>query len=136
VIPRYKRPNPKRKTPRAVHSERTAHLNGGHKRVRLYGAERMKRRDEIFARAGGRCEEMVVVATWGDPFIEAIFGPNTFRAVIRCPNRATQWSHAKHAARKCDCYSPTSIGACSIASCDGCHERRHAGGNGKPCPKK
>jgi len=124
MITRYKRPNPKRKTPRAVRSERTAHLNGGHKRVRLYGAERMKRRDEIFARAGGRCEEIL-----GRP---SAFYPG-FIYKFRCPNPATQWSHARHNSNKCDCYSPIAQGACSIASCDGCHEHRH---HPKACPKK
>jgi hypothetical protein len=124
MIARYKRPNPKRAKPRAVHSERTAHLNGGHNRVRLYGPAREKRRAEIFARAGGRCEETfheIVPSIGGDL--------NGEWMLVRCPNRATQWSHKKHSANKCDCLDPK----CSIASCDGCHERRH---HPKACPKK
>ena len=121
MIRQSKRIPTKRARPRVVHSERTAHLNGGHKRVRLYGSARDKRRAEVFERAGGRCEEMIPVADNGD----LSWGR------VRCLNRATEWSHSKHGARKCDCYSPTAKGACSIASCTECHQKRHNCG-GKP----
>lgn len=121
MISRYKRVNPKRKTPRAVHSERTAHLNGGHKRVRLYGAERMKRRAEIFARAGRYCEEIIRC-----PLPECNEGGVPWH-VYRCPNPPTEWSHAKHGSNKCDCTNP----ACNWASCTDCHRKRHNCG-GKP----
>lgn len=116
----------KRSKPRAVHSERTAHITG-HKRVRLHGAARDKRRAEVFERAGGRCEELKALTYSRVDGLPEI--------VVRCSNRATQWSHKRHAANKCDCYSPTAQGACSIASCDECHKKRHNAG-GKPCPKK
>jgi len=121
---RYARIPRKRKTPRAVHSERTEHVTG-HKRVRLYGKAREQRRAEIFARAGGRCEEIIEIR-----FTGVLGYPSS--NFMRCPNRATEWSHIKHGPRKCDCLSPN----CNIASCHECHVKRHAGGNGKPCPKK
>lgn len=108
----------KRKTLRAIHSERT----GSHKRERLYGAAKAKRRAEIFERAGGRCEELIEVRT--------MFPTHDCISYFRCRNRATEWSHIKHGPRKCDCM------ACGIASCTECHKRRHNGGNGKPCPAK
>jgi hypothetical protein len=125
VIARYKRPNPKRKTPRAVHSERTAHLNGGHKRVRLIGIAKTLRRLELFQRSRGRCED-----EWPEDCPEFMY--------IRCNRRINsdtydpaynprgmQWSHNRHAANKCDCM------ACGIASCAECHAKRHNAG-GKP----
>jgi hypothetical protein len=115
----------KRARPRVIHSERTAHI-AGHKRVRLTRKSDIdKRRAEVFERAGGRCEEWIVI---GPDYVEGFGACNKMK---RCPNRATQWSHAKHAARKCDCYSPTAAGACSIASCEDCHTKRHNCG-GKP----
>jgi len=123
---RRTRLKPRRATPRVVHSERTAHITG-HKRVRLYGAERDKRRAEVFQRAGGRCEEMrtsyVTHYEATPPY--SIFEP------VRCPNRATEWSHMRHGANKCDCLDPR----CNIASCSTCHAKRHNSG-GKPCPPK
>ena len=121
-----RRVKPKRETPRAIHSERSG---GEHKRVRLYGKAREARRAEVFERAGGRCEEIITVqrnVSWNR------WHPYFVPTQERCPNRATEWSHRKHAANKCDCFSPD----CSIASCHACHVKRHAGGNGKPCPKK
>jgi hypothetical protein len=122
---RQRKPVPrKRRKPRVVHSERTAHITG-HKRVRLTRkADIDKRRAEVFERAGGRCEEIL-------PAIVAPFSRKTLMAARRCPNRATEWSHKKHAANKCDCLSPD----CNIASCHECHIKRHNAG-GKPCPKK
>jgi len=116
TLPRSKPPRKKRSKPRAVHSERSG-LE--HKRIRLYGAARAKRREEIFARAGGKCEDLVPYRRfWFNGEIE--YG--------RCNNRATEWSHARHAANKCDCLDPK----CSIASCKDCHDKRH---NPKACPK-
>lgn len=115
-----RRPIPKRRQkPRVVHSERTEHITG-HKRIRLkmFSKAWYERRAEIFERAKGRCEEMI---GWGDGKRIAVY--------LRCPNRATEWSHARHGANKCDCLNP----ACSIASCAACHRRRH---NPKACPPK
>lgn len=105
---------PPRRKPRRVRSE----LFFGHKRVVLHGEARSKRRAEIFERAGGRCEEVTSIS-----FIPVLI-------TKRCPNRATEWSHTRHGANKCDCLDPR----CSIASCAECHKRRHAGG--KPVPVK
>lgn len=111
----------KRKRPRAVHSERTAHITGHQRVVLPKGSKaREQRRAEIFARAGGRCEERV---TYYGPFEGQTF-------MGRCMNKATEWSHARHGANKCDCLDPK----CSIASCTECHRKRHAGG--KPVPRK
>ena len=121
TIQKRTKPPAKRKTPRAVHSERTAHITG-HKRIRLYGNAREQRRAEIFARAGGRCEEMV----WS---VQGMAG-NYKWGFYPCRNYATEWSHLKHGPNKCDCLDPK----CSIASCTECHRRRHAGG--KPVPRK
>lgn len=111
-----KRIPPKRKTPRTIHPERS----GGHLRVRLHGAARQKRRAEIFDRAGGMCEDWLATAVLDINDEHRLYG-------IRCHNRATEWSHKKHGARKCDCMD------CGIASCAECHRKRH---NPKPCPKK
>ena len=113
---RRKRPNPKRTTPRRIHSERS----GGHQRIRLYGAAREKRRAEIFERAGGRCEEQV----WNVQGMQGVYQWGFYR----CRNYATEWSHKRHGANKCDCMD------CGIASCRECHARRH--NNPKPCPRK
>ena len=112
----------KRSKPRVVHSERTAHITG-HKRVRLYGKAREQRRAEIFARAGGRCEERIPHRLYN-----GFYFMDTTR---QCGRPATEWSHMRHGAHKCDCLSPK----CSIASCEECHKKRHNAG-GKPCPKK
>jgi hypothetical protein len=117
-----RRVKPKRETPRVIHSERSG---GKHKRVRLHGAARDKRRAEVFERAGGRCEEQLTSHALSSPGHWAVI-------TSRCPNRATEWSHMRHGSNKCDCLDPR----CNIASCHECHVRRHAGGNGKPCPKK
>lgn len=119
-LQRKTRINPKRKTPRVIHPERSDTF---HKRVRLYGEARSKRRAEVFARAKGRCEEQVKVKLFEGVVVEAF-------EIRRCHRRATQWSHMKHGARKCDCLDPN----CNIASCDECHDKRHNAG-GKPCPK-
>ena len=120
---KQRKPIPKkRKTPRNIHSERS----GGHLRVRLHGKAREARRAEIFARAGNYCEEIIRC-----PLPECNEGGKAWH-VYRCPNPATEWSHARHGSNKCDCLDPR----CSIASCTDCHKRRHAGGNGKPCPRK
>ena len=118
---RRKRPNPKRATPRVIHSERTEHITG-HRRIRLkmFSAAWHKRRAEIFERAGGRCEEEI------RRFVYATSGDNYYQR-YRCANRATEWSHKRHGANKCDCMD------CGIASCRECHARRH---NPKPCPRK
>lgn len=116
-IPR-RRKTPRRKRPELFH---------GHKAVRLHGKAREKRRAEIFARAGGRCEEMVDRTV----FSASMRGPwyDTFRERQRCNAPATEWSHKKHGARKCDCLD------CGIASCADCHRKRHNAG-GKPVPRK
>jgi hypothetical protein len=114
-----RRVKPKRETPRVIHSERSG---GKHKRVRLHGKAREARRAEVFERAGGRCEEIIEATLAAFPWCPV---------TVRCPNRATEWSHKKHAANKCDCLSPD----CNIASCHECHVKRHNAG-GKPCPKK
>jgi hypothetical protein len=112
-----RRVKPKRETPRVIHSERSG---GKHKRVRLHGAARDKRRAEVFERAGGRCEERTTYFSWIPGVGEALISD-------RCPRPATEWSHKKHAANKCDCFSSD----CNIASCHECHVRRHNCG-GKP----
>lgn len=117
----------KRARPRVVHSERTAHIVG-HERVRLYGKAREARRAEIFERAGGRCEEIIYCTM---PECQ----PARLYHNWKCTKLATEWSHARHGANQCDCYSPTSVGACSIASCSECHRKRHNSG-GKPVPRK
>ena len=89
-----------------IHPERS----GGHKRERLHGTAREKRRAEIFERAGGRCEEIEHLG----------FGYGK-----RCGRPATEWSHKQHGPRKCDCMD------CGIASCSACHRKRHNAG-GKP----
>lgn len=123
TIQKRGKPPVKRKTPRAVHSERTAHITG-HRRIRLYGKAREQRRAEIFARAEGRCEERIEIGHFegedGNPFLPVF---------KRCPNSPTEWSHKKHGARKCDCME------CGIASCTECHKKRHNAG-GKPVPRK
>ena len=117
---RYARIPRKRSTPRVIHPERS----GGHLRVRLHGKAREKRRAEVFERAGGRCEEMLLALS----LPEAIaFGSLTYR----CNNKATEWSHMRHGSNKCDCLDPL----CNIASCTECHRKRHNAG-GKPVPKK
>ncbi len=123
MIRQRKRIPTKRATPRVIHPERS----GGHHRVRLHGKAREQRRAEVFERAGGRCEEKypaMVPSIGGDL--------NGEWMIVRCPNRATEWSHIRHGSNKCDCFSPD----CNIASCHECHRKRHAGGNGKPCPPK
>ena len=117
---RYARIPRKRKTPRAVHSERTEHVTG-HKRVRLYGKAREQRRAEIFARAGHYCEEIIRC-----PLPECNEGGKAWH-VYRCPNKPTEWSHMRHGPHKCDCLE------CGIASCTECHRRRH---QPKACPPK
>ena len=128
---RGKRINPKRKTPRRTRSE----LFFGHKRERLYGAERSARRAEIFERAGGRCEDVTgemiaehkgvgLYFRCGAPINLGTYDPAT-------NPRGMEWSHKRHGANKCDCYSPTAQDACSIASCHTCHVKRHNCG-GKP----
>jgi hypothetical protein len=123
MIRQSKRIPTKRARPRVVHSERTDHITG-HKRVRLRGVARDKRRVEVFERAGGRCEERISWKGW-------IHGAGEVLVSDRCPNRATEWSHMRHGSNKCDCLSPK----CNIASCHECHVKRHNAG-GKPCPKK
>lgn len=115
------KPIPKRrKRPRVVHGEYTAHLNGGHARVRLYGKERAKRREEIFERAGGRCEETYALHFSGFEDISLV-------PYVRCNAMATEWSHLRHGANKCDCLDPR----CNWASCSDCHTKRHNCG-GRP----
>ena len=95
----------------------------GHKRERLKGDAKTKRREEIFRRAGGMCEEIIRCK-----LPECNVGSRCYH-VYRCPNRATEWSHLRHGANKCDHMN------CGIASCHECHVKRHNAG-GKPCPKK
>src|ERR1051325_3906160 len=102
---RRKRINPKRKTPRVIHPERTAHITG-HKRERLHGEARSKRRAEIFERAGGRCEELI-----GEPLSTVPTKDGVMVIKFRCNRPATEWSHKRHGANKCDCMQ------CGIASC-------------------
>lgn len=132
-LQRKTRMKAKRDKPRRTRSE----LFFGHKRERLHGAARSARRAEIFERAGGRCEEQVIVSWVTTGYtIHGDYGSTPVYEHIpireRCPNRATEWSHKRHGSNKCDCYSPTAKDACSIASCSDCHRKRHAGGAGKP----
>jgi hypothetical protein len=133
--PRKTRVKPKRETPRTIHPERSG---SGHKRERLHGKAREQRRAEIFARSGGRCEELT-----GDPIVVVQTQAGPIGIYFSCNRRINsgtydpsynphgmEWSHNRHAANKCDCM------ACGIASCHDCHVKRHAGGNGKPCPSK
>lgn len=104
-----------RSKPRVIHPERS----GGHKRERLYGKARERRRADIFERAGGRCEDTIHTIAFGEGCM----------VDVRCTNRATEWSNMRHGANKCDCME------CGIASCHECHVKRH-NSNGKPCPSK
>lgn len=88
-------------------------------REELRGADKNKRRAEIFERAGGRCEEILAVS-----FIPVLI-------TRRCPNLATEWSHkpcihigignGHGRGFKCDSIS------CGIASCKSCHQKFHGG---------
>lgn len=93
-------------------------LFSGHQAVTLPKEEKAKRRAEIFARAGGRCQELVPVRDYEGYVLYW----------KRCYRRATDWSHKKHASKKCDCMD------CGTDSCHECHMKRHAGG--KPVPRK
>lgn len=124
TIQKRTKPPAKRKTPRAVHSERTAHITG-HKRIRLYGKAREQRRLEVFLRANSRCEEIIRCE-----LPECNEGGKAWHT-WRCNKLATEWSHLKHGPNKCDCLDPK----CSIASCTECHKKRHNAG-GKPVPRK
>lgn len=85
-------------------------LNG---RVQLFGADKQTMRARIFARAGGRCEEMVF-----RPY--AVRGDSVRFTDMRCPNVAAEWSHDRHGANQSDAFDA------GIASCSGCHRRRHS----------
>jgi hypothetical protein len=91
-------------------------------RQELRGIDKENRREEIFERAGNRCEDTVLL-----PVVDGMF----VRPEVRCYMPATEWSHmpCKHSkvgnghgrGFKCDAMS------CGIASCKKCHERLHAG---------
>ena len=124
-LKRKKRVPAKRLKPRRVRTM----CSKGHPRERLSGEARTARRREIFERANGRCEEVI---SWSTE-TQASYGNGTYGHVIahhfktRCQNKATEWSHFRHGANKCDHLN------CGIASCKACHDRRH---RPKACPPK
>jgi len=115
-LKRHKGINPKCRKPRRKRPELFGSVHG----IRLYGAERSARRAEIFERSGGRCEEKRVLPSNWPPYDHRCNQPITWESM--------EWSHKRHGCNKCDCME------CGIASCADCHRKRHAGGNGKPCP--
>lgn len=94
-------------------------------REELRGADKSKRRVEIFERAGQYCEEVIRCQ-----LSECNEGGKAWHT-YRCPNKPTEWSHkpcihikvgnGHGRGFKCDALT------CGIASCKECHDRFHAG---------
>lgn len=92
-------------------------------REELRGADKSNRHDEIFERAGGRCEEIKKYRL--QPFCMS----PSFKVERRCNAPATEWSHkpcihikvgnGHGRGFKCDAMS------CGIASCRECHKKAH-----------
>jgi hypothetical protein len=107
-----KRPNPKRKEPRRVAG-----------RTRLKGEDMTELRRKVFARSGGKCEEIKVLTNFKD--WTAIEGqmcpPQTIMGPCGAPITwdSMELSHNAHGSRRDDSEAGT------IASCKSCHTAKH-----------